>query len=320
MTGSPGSPGGPVEPDADEVDIVVATNRNSPFFAATVESVLAQTHSRWRMLVVDDGIPDPAALAALLADPRITLVPGSGAGVSSARNLGLRRADAPLVVFLDDDDIWASDRLTRQVAELAAHPEALGVCSGGYYLDADGRTLGDGWSAPPATREDHLAGLVPLPRITTLMLRREACERAGGFDEGLRLAEDLDLVLRVLRAGAIRSIDRRLVGYRRHEGNATLAPDVRQQQITERVLRRAARVAEAEGARTDAELLRRHLARYRRRAAHEWARRAVMLARARRPCVLAADTAWSFSRAPGSAALGAWQVARTRWPRGRSSG
>ena len=75
------------------VGIVTPAWNMAPWIAATIRSVLAQTHTDWRLLVIDDGSTDATAdVTAAFVDPRITLVHQANAGVSVARNRGLTEA------------------------------------------------------------------------------------------------------------------------------------------------------------------------------------------------------------------------------------
>src|ERR1039458_9631138 len=99
-----------------------------PWIADAIRSVIAQTHTNWRMVVVDDGSTDAtASLAAGFPDDRLTLPRQANAGVSTARNRGLAALDASAdaVLFLDADDWLAPDALARLVAALYAAPQAV---------------------------------------------------------------------------------------------------------------------------------------------------------------------------------------------------
>jgi glycosyltransferase involved in cell wall biosynthesis len=76
---------------------------------ATVASVLAQSFAGFELIAIDDGSQDNS-LALLLEmaarDPRIKVIARANGGVASARNLGVESAAAPLIAFLDADDLW----------------------------------------------------------------------------------------------------------------------------------------------------------------------------------------------------------------------
>ena len=202
------------------VDIVLATNRASPFLPQTLASVRAQTLQDWRLIVVDDGSADPLAVAALLADmPRTTIIRQSHRGLPASRNVGIGHGEAPFIALLDDDDIWHDEKLAAQVQALSAHPEALASFTAGRYIDTDGLEFGSGWPATTVSSDRFVTGEEPQPRIVSLMVRRSANALIGGFNESYSLAEDNEYILRLVLAGQLVADRRPLVSYRRHGNN-----------------------------------------------------------------------------------------------------
>ena len=136
--------------------------------------------------VVDDGSAVPLAVATVrLADNR---------GPAAARNAGLAATEAPIVAFVDSDVVVSRDTLWRLAAMLDADP-ALGAVAprihpAGTRLDMGPR--------PAIVRPGARTSYVP---STVLVVRRRAVEAVGGFDESLRVGEDVDLVWRLVAAG-----------------------------------------------------------------------------------------------------------------------
>jgi glycosyltransferase involved in cell wall biosynthesis len=205
------------------VDIVVPTNRLSRFLPAALDSVREQRYRRWRLVLVDDGSDAADELDRLAAGLQsATVIHRAHAGVSAARNAAIRAGTSEFVAFLDDDDLWPPERLGELVETLDAHPDAGGVYGNGRYIDADGVVFGQ-WTTKPASREEFLSRATPIPRITTMLVRRTALERVGLFDERLAYSEDDDLILRLLRHAPLVSSKTVVVDYRRHDHNVTLA-------------------------------------------------------------------------------------------------
>jgi glycosyltransferase involved in cell wall biosynthesis len=205
------------------VDIVVPTNRVSRFLPLALESVRDQDYHDWRVIIVDDGSDAPGELDRLARElPNATVIHRSHAGVSAARNAGIRAGDGEYLAFLDDDDVWPVGRLRELVAALRAHPEAGAAFGDGRYIDGDGRVFGR-WATRPASREDFLSRATPIPRIAALLVRRTALDRVGLFDERLAYSEDDELILRLLRDASMVGTATVVVDYRRHDHNVTLA-------------------------------------------------------------------------------------------------
>ena len=133
-----------------------------------------------------------------------TVIHQANAGVAAARNRAIRAGEGEFVAFLDDDDRWPSDRLEQLVRALDRRPDALGAFGNGVYIDQDGRPFGS-WHTEDATSEAFLRGDTPIPRITAMVVVRDALERSGLFDEGFALSEDDEFILRLLRQGPLAS-------------------------------------------------------------------------------------------------------------------
>jgi glycosyltransferase involved in cell wall biosynthesis len=192
------------------VSVVVAAFNAAEFLPLAVESVRAQTYSRWELVVVDDGsTDDTCGIAARLAgrDRRIRVVHQPNLGPAAARNRGLLECDGELVQYLDADDELCPDKLARQVAFLADRPDIDIVTGDALYFDGTGARRTELEPPPPA--ENWRADLL-LRNVTTInspLTRRRVIAKIGAFKErnarGERvLCEDWDFWLRAALAGA----------------------------------------------------------------------------------------------------------------------
>lgn len=206
--------------DIPLVSVVIATNRVSPFLAEALGSVAAQTHPLVETIVVDDGSPDPEALATIVQLFEAQLIRTAPTGVSAARNLGASVSAGGLLVFLDDDDRWHPERLTRQVASMATDPDAVAGYCGIRSIDEQGREIAAADDVETTDRYDiarRRTGIL----MGNLMVRRDAFEAVGGLDHDRKLAEDLDLVLKLAGLGRFTYCPGALVDYRKHPANST---------------------------------------------------------------------------------------------------
>lgn len=196
------------------------TNRGGPYFAEAVASLRAQTLAVSDILLVDDGSPAPG-LEDVARELGLRYYRQEPSGIAAARNAGVLQVDSEWVAFLDDDDLWHPDRLRAQMSVLAGAPDAIACFTGGEYIDADSRPLGEPWGAPPASNNDMFSGRVASPRITTLLVRRDTYLAVGGCRTRMEPSEDNDLIARLLLQGQFVGVDRALVSYRRHDSNVT---------------------------------------------------------------------------------------------------
>ncbi|HZB70976.1 MAG TPA: glycosyltransferase family A protein, partial [Acidimicrobiales bacterium] len=126
-----------------DISVVVPTRDRRHLLLRTLRSVRAQRDVDLEVIVVVDGSSDGSADAVrALGDERISvLCLPDRVGVAAARNVGLGSARAPWVAFLDDDDLWAPDKLAAQL-DVAAGDGTIGwVCGGSLTVDEELRIV-----------------------------------------------------------------------------------------------------------------------------------------------------------------------------------
>jgi glycosyltransferase involved in cell wall biosynthesis len=205
----------------DDVTVVVPTLGTSPYLREAVESALAERPAEVLVVVNGGAEVDVPGARVLRREER---------GRSAARNLGVEAARTPFVAFLDDDDVALPGRLERQRAALDGAwwaPLAFGrvrVVDGGGEPREDWNRLLDRRFARLAraravSYEDVLAVQAPIYTSAT-MVRRNVFLAVGGFDPAFEAYEDLDLYLRLARAGDLLPVDGDPVTtYRLHGAN-----------------------------------------------------------------------------------------------------
>jgi glycosyltransferase involved in cell wall biosynthesis len=207
---------------APEISVVIPVYNAAATIGATIASVLGQTFPRFEIVAVDDGSSDES-LAVLLGlagqDSRIRVISKRNGGVSSARNLGVETAQAPLVAFLDSDDLWAPDKLARHVALHRSEPDLAASFARIAFIAEDADTLKGARTVSTLThrvpRLVDVLGENPVCTASNLVVRRDWMLSKGGFDELLKFAEDQEFVARLVsRGGKIAGIDSVLTGYR----------------------------------------------------------------------------------------------------------
>lgn len=240
---------------ADLVSVIIPSYNRAYCIATTVDSVLAQSHGNLEILVVDDGSKD--ATRELIAErygrePRVRYIHQANAGVSAARNHGLRLATGDYLALLDSDDIWRPWKIEAQLRCLAAMPSAGMVWTDMDAIGPDGEIVYRRYltkmyssyqrfsrdqlfrmSRPLSTIDAALAGPLGDPRVylgdifspmvtgnlvhtSTVLLRRERFEHVREFDVELRHSgEDYDFHLRTCREGDVAYLDAPSILYQR---------------------------------------------------------------------------------------------------------
>ncbi|MDX1540213.1 MAG: glycosyltransferase family A protein [Geminicoccaceae bacterium] len=208
-------PEGPLA--APRISVVVAVHDLEEYIAQTIESVLAQTMAAFELIVVVDSSSDGTAASAkgYLGDRRVRIIEAAAGGAGAARNIGLDAAGAPLILFLDGDDLLAPDALDAFVAGFEAAPEAVAVVAGHDKIDEQGRPIpGEEAASRPGfpSTADPLRTLLERNLITnggTICLRTEAARTIGGYDPRLKVREDWDFWCRLACRGGFVSLGQR---------------------------------------------------------------------------------------------------------------
>lgn len=186
------------------------------FIGDAIASALPQLASSDEIIVVDDASDDETrAIVSDIADRRVRLLTGAGAGVSSARNIGIASACGEFVAFLDHDDMWPDCRHQTMLKALRDNHD-IGAVFGRMRVRFE----------PGAPRIERIAALdnrhVPMVSVGTGLFRKQMIDRAGGFDERMHFGEDVDFYNRLMEAGMrmeLCEVDALI--YRRHGSNAS---------------------------------------------------------------------------------------------------
>jgi Glycosyl transferase family 2 len=190
------------------VSVVIPTYQCGRYVCRAVDSVLRQTFTDFDLIVIDDGSTDGTAEVLARYGGRIRYAWQPNRGAAAARNAGIRLCRGAAVAFLDADNWWRSDHLAVLTDALARHPEAVmaSTCPrshlAGRQTTHDARLV----DALPLTLIDHVAGLQ-----SCIAVRREDLLAIGGYNEGLPVAEDVDLCLRLAARGPFSFVRRRTV-------------------------------------------------------------------------------------------------------------
>jgi glycosyltransferase involved in cell wall biosynthesis len=207
-----------------DVTAVVPTRDRVELLRTTLHSILWQRDVAMEVVVVDDGSSeDVGGVIRELGDGRIHVLRHEvPTGVSAARNHGAAEAAGTWLAFCDDDDLWAPDKIARQTAAAAA-TGARWSFGGAVHVNSSLRITSA--KRPPAP-EDLVASL---PAWSTMpggssnaIVRRDAFDAAGGWDETLVNLADWDLWAKLAAIAGVPAVaGAPLVGYRIHAGNAS---------------------------------------------------------------------------------------------------
>jgi glycosyltransferase involved in cell wall biosynthesis len=186
------------------VSVVMSIYRDRPFAAQAVQSILDQNFADFEFIIVDDGSDDGTLdIVTAFDDPRIRTVRQTNHGLVDALNTGIRVARAPLIARQDADDLSLPNRLSTQVAHMAANPAHVVV--GAFFRYVDEHTLEPtGVTITAPTKHLDIARHMYFDNPVghgSVVMRRDAVLDAGGYSDAFGPNEDYDLWRRLVAAG-----------------------------------------------------------------------------------------------------------------------
>ncbi len=165
---------------AGMVSFVIPNYNHARYLGQAIASALAQTYPNVEVIVVDDGSTDDSRAVAAAFGDRIRYIYQQNAGLSAARNTGVRAAQGEYIALLDADDLVEPAYAERLLAALAEAPQAAGAYCGFRFVDQDNRPLNrveQRIAAPEALYGALLNGNYWVPES---LLARRSCYQAHG--------------------------------------------------------------------------------------------------------------------------------------------
>lgn len=205
------------------VSVIIPTFNRADVIEETIRSVLDQTYSFFEIIVVDDGSQDNTAeVVKCLNDSRIRYYAFENSGLPAvSRNRGLRLANGEFVAFLDSDDLWLPEKLTKQVKILQDQKDIFLVYSQ-CIVKQNERIIKISPLHPKSGYIFyHLYLAYNMIPCMAIIMRNRGVGSPYFFDENpfLRAAEDYDLWLTISRTEKIVGIAEPLTVYCLHTAN-----------------------------------------------------------------------------------------------------
>ncbi len=215
------------------------------FIGESIQSVIDQTYEIWELIIVDDGSIDDTKLVVskYLYDKRIKYFFQKNAGQASARNNGINKSKANYIAFLDSDDTWERDKLSKQIEYFENYNIDL-VYGPSYVINSNGErqilkmTPEVGIYSGQFLVNKLLLGSFFIP-ILTVMAKKNILIQIGLFNESksIKNAEDFDLWLRIASKGCrMLCMSETLSNYRIHENQSTSIDTASTFQVIESLL------------------------------------------------------------------------------------
>jgi len=210
------------------VSVVIAVYNGERFLRDALNSLFAQSFQDFEVICVDNGSSDDSlnVIEDVAQSTReIRVIRHAPRGQSEARNAGAAQARGRYIAFLDQDDVWYTDKLLHQVRVLEERSDVVLVHSDVDFIEDAGKVT----KRRVTSKARRTASRSPLAQLigmelcfilpSALLVRKAAFEAVGGFDPALIRGEDYDLCWRLAPQGRFEFIDSPAVGYRFHAGN-----------------------------------------------------------------------------------------------------
>lgn len=189
------------------VSVIIPFYRRVDWLKEAVQSVLGQTFQDFEIIVVDDGSPEKIGQSENLRDRRIRYVRQENRGPAAARNRGIALARGEYIAFLDADDLFAPQKLQRQVTFMEAHPKVALTHTSYILMDPKGRHL-EHIHAGRFTRKSYPETVLSdCPIATPTVVIRKSSLGTRRFKESIRIAEDTILWIELSQKSPIMGLD-----------------------------------------------------------------------------------------------------------------
>lgn len=181
------------------ISVIIPAYNAEKTIQETIDSVLNQTFQDFEIIVINDGSQDKTLeIVNSIKDPRLQVFSYPNAKQAASRNRGISHSTGEFLAFLDADDLWKPDKLEAQLKALQDNPEAAVAYSWSQCIDEKGHFLRE--ASQSTTSGDVYAKLLLcdfLDNGSNPLVRRQALEQVGTFDESLPPAEDWELWIRL---------------------------------------------------------------------------------------------------------------------------
>lgn len=207
------------------VSVIIPNYNYALFVGKCIESILAQTHKKIEIIVVDDGSTDNSMEILSNYSEVVKIIRTENFGVNHARNIGMAHCKGEYIAFCDSDDFWEPEKIKKQVEILKQDSNVILVYSGIKVIEADSMKF---YLLKPCFRglvvksilRNPTRAIVLLGASTALMRTNFLKEKGLVWNESLRLpGEDINFFNKVALMGYVDYVNLPLVNYRQHSSS-----------------------------------------------------------------------------------------------------
>jgi glycosyltransferase involved in cell wall biosynthesis len=187
------------------ISVIVPCYNAEKYICEAIESVLAQTHTAFELIIVDDGSTDGTQhLVKAYGDERVRYIYQLNKGQCAACNRGIVEAKGDYIKFFDADDIVNPEHLSAQLAVLGDDPMAVASCAWARFYNSDPASAlfkerdANQEEVPVNWLKHALSQRYDMMPAWLWLIPKTLLERAGGWDERLSLNNDFEFSIRLL--------------------------------------------------------------------------------------------------------------------------
>lgn len=216
-----------------EVSVIIPTYNRAKYVTHAIDSVLAQTYSDYEIIIVDDGSTDNTREVLETYMDKIRYLYQDNAGVSAARNTGIKTAKGKWIAFLDSDDEWLPEKLSRQMGSLARTGAKVCFTNIIWNSKEAGKSLRDETYKGKYSDDEvfyeplelllHRSSLYNV--LSAVVIESRLLARVGCFDERISYGEDIRLFVRLTFETPFVYVHQLLVLFDRRPGREGLTTD-----------------------------------------------------------------------------------------------
>jgi glycosyltransferase involved in cell wall biosynthesis len=188
------------------VSVIIPAYNRPQLLVRTIKSVIGQTFKDWELIIVDDGSPNKKVKQVVKdlqkQDKRILYFwQKNSGGPAGPRNVAIKKARGEYIAFLDADDEWLPTKLEKQLKlfKESTNPKLGFVSCNSIIIDERENKIRQSNIPGPERILEHLLSWSCVNSCSGLVVRKEVFKKVGRFDEGLKMADDWDLCIRIAK-------------------------------------------------------------------------------------------------------------------------
>ena len=218
-----------------EISVLMSCYNAEKWLSEAIDSLLSQTYENFDLILINDGSNDDTVN--IIAkyeklDHRIKVISKSNTGLPDSLNVGILQARGKWIARLDADDISEPSRLEEQLNFVKSNDKVLLLGTGFSEIDTNGEVVKiHRFPTQHKSLKYHLEYFQTFFPHSSAFYKTSAVKYLGGYRPQIRVAEDIDLWLRLLERGDLGCLDRPLVRIRKHDNQISHSESGKRQMV-----------------------------------------------------------------------------------------